>query len=162
MVVDAINPSDTNFPGDEIGTVISIDPGDYSVSEVPDLTYKVSFSSDCSGTAGAGKVIKCTITNDDKKKPTEERWDTRPTFGMNHETRDSSTPKVENGFSYNGKYFSITDNDHTPFGLQPVNIGIDTTFTATVYASKGLKVQEFLFGVPEVGLGNQAEVRVEV
>ena len=31
-----------------------------------------------------------------------------------------------------------------------------------MYADKDLKVQEFLFGVPEIGMGNMAEMRIEV
>jgi hypothetical protein len=69
---------------------------------------------------------------------------------------------VENGFSFNGKSFTITDNHHTPFDQQSINIGTVNTFAATVYASQGLKIQEFLFGVPEIGFGHLAEMRVEV
>jgi len=36
------------------------------------------------------------------------------------------------------------------------------TFTATVWADKGLKVQEFLFGIPNVGEAHLAELGVEV
>ncbi|MFB5614768.1 MAG: hypothetical protein ACE5RI_06650, partial [Candidatus Nitrosomaritimum yanchengensis] len=87
-------------------------------------------------------------------------WDTRPTFGVNHETRE--TMMVNNGFAFNENFFSITDNHHTPFDQQSIEIGAVNSFTATVYASKDLKVQEFLFGVPQVGLGHLAEMRVEV
>ena len=87
-------------------------------------------------------------------------WDTRPTFGVNHETRE--TMMVDNGFAVNGDSFAITDNHHTPFKQQSIEIGAVNSFTATVYASKDLKVQEFLFGVPQVGMGHLAEMRVEV
>jgi hypothetical protein len=87
-------------------------------------------------------------------------WDTRPTFGINHETRE--TILVENGFSFNGESFTVTDNHHTAFDQKSINIGTVNTFVATVYASKVLKVQEFLFGVPDIGMGHLAEMRVEV
>ena len=87
-------------------------------------------------------------------------WDTRPTFGVNHETREEVI--VDNGFTFNGQSFSIEDNHHTPFAQQTIEIGALNTFEAKVYASKDLKVQEFLFGVPQVGLGHLAEMRVEV
>ncbi|MDH3618615.1 MAG: hypothetical protein OEM89_07810, partial [Nitrosopumilus sp.] len=90
----------------------------------------------------------------------DNQWDTRPTFGINHETRE--TVMVENGFTFNGQAFSISDNHHTPFTEESINIGTVNTFAATVYADKGLKIQEFLFGVPGIGLGHQAEMRVEV
>jgi hypothetical protein len=87
-------------------------------------------------------------------------WDTRPTFGVNHETRE--TMMVDNGFNFNGNFFTISDNHHTPFDQQTIEIGALNSFAATVYASKDLKVQEFLFGVPQIGMGHLAEMRVEV
>jgi hypothetical protein len=87
-------------------------------------------------------------------------WDTRPTFGVNHETRE--TMMVDNGFIFNDNSFSITDNHHTPFDQQTIELGAVNSFAAKVYASKDLKVQEFLFGVPGIGMGHQAEMRVEV
>jgi len=87
-------------------------------------------------------------------------WDTRPTFGVNHETRTEQV--VENGFMFNNQYFTINDNHHTEFEEQEIFIGSTSSFAAKVYASNGLKVQEFLFGVPNVGEGHLAEMRVEV
>ncbi len=87
-------------------------------------------------------------------------WDTRPTFGVNHETRE--TMMVDTGFTFNGNSFTIEDNHHTPFDQQTIEIGALNSFAATVYASKDLKVQEFLFGVPGIGMGHLAEMRVEV
>jgi len=87
-------------------------------------------------------------------------WDTRPTFGVNHETREDVI--VDTGFTFNGNSFTIEDNHHTPFDQQTIEIGAVNSFAATVYASKDLKVQEFLFGVPEIGMGHLAEMRVEV
>jgi len=90
----------------------------------------------------------------------DNAWDTRPTFGVNHETREEII--VENGFTFNGESFTINDNHWTPFDEQIIQIGTVNSFAATVYASQGLKVQEFLFGVPEVGMGHLAEMRIEV
>jgi len=87
-------------------------------------------------------------------------WDTRPTFGVSHETREDVI--VDSGFTFNGNSFTIEDNHHTPFDQQTIEIGAVNSFAATVYASKDLKVQEFLFGVPEIGMGHLAEMRVEV
>jgi parallel beta-helix repeat protein len=88
------------------------------------------------------------------------QWDTRPTFGVSHETRQGLI--VENGFSFNGDYFTVTDNHHTDFAEQSVEIGTMNSFTATVYADKSLKVQEFLFGIPNVGESHLAELGIEV
>ncbi|MBA4462579.1 MAG: hypothetical protein H2B01_00145, partial [Nitrosopumilaceae archaeon] len=72
------------------------------------------------------------------------------------------TMMVDNGFNFNGNFFTISDNHHTPFDQQTIEIGALNSFAATVYASKDLKVQEFLFGVPQIGMGHLAEMRVEV
>jgi uncharacterized repeat protein (TIGR01451 family) len=82
---------------------------------------------------------------DDKIERGDNQWDKRPTFGINHETRE--TMLVENGFSFNGESFTITDNHHTPFDQQLINIGTENSFIATVYADKRLMIQEFLFGI---------------
>ena len=89
----------------------------------------------------------------------DNQWKTRPTFGLNHE---NNQPLVENGFSFNDNTFTITDNHHTNFNEQAIEIGVINSFSATVYASKSLKVQEFLFGIPNVGEAQFAELGVEI
>jgi hypothetical protein len=164
MVVNADSPSENNFPGTSTGKLITIGSGPYRVTETGPNGYNASFSSECRGTASSGDVLTCTITNDDelidKNNGGMNHWDTRPTFGINHETRE--TILVENGFSFNGESMNILDNHHTPFDQKSINIGTTNTFAAKVYASKVLKVQEFLFGVPEIGMGHLAEMRIEV
>jgi hypothetical protein len=88
------------------------------------------------------------------------QWDTRPTFGLSHE--DNTRLLVENGFSFNEEYFTVTDNHHTNFEEHSVEIGTINSFSATVFADKKLKVQEFLFGIPHVGESHLAELGVEV
>jgi hypothetical protein len=100
------------------------------------------------------------VEPEEKKSGGDNQWDTRPTFGVSHETRQGLI--VENGFSFNGDYFTVTDNHHTDFAEQSVEIGTMNSFTATVYADKLLKVQEFLFGIPNVGESHLAELGVEV
>ena len=56
----------------------------------------------------------------------------------------------------------LTDNHHTDFAEQSVDIGTVNSFSATVYADKKLKIQEFLFGIPTVGEAHLAELGVEV
>jgi len=102
----------------------------------------------------------CTGIEPDSGDGGDNAWDTRPTFGVNHETREEII--VENGFRFNDESFTITDNHWTAFDQQIIQIGTTNSFTATVYASQGLKVQEFLFSVPDVGMGHLAEMRVEV
>jgi hypothetical protein len=90
----------------------------------------------------------------------DNNWDTRPTFGISHEDRENQV--VENGFRFNNEEFTLTDNHWTPFEEQSVEIGTTNSFSATVYADKRLKVQEFLFGIPTVGEAQLAELGVEV
>ncbi len=90
----------------------------------------------------------------------DNQWDTRPTFGISHEDRQNQV--VENGFSFNSEKFTLTDNHHTDFAEQSVDIGTVNSFSATVYADKKLKIQEFLFGIPSVGEAHLAELGVEV
>ena len=95
-----------------------------------------------------------------QEKNGANQWDKRPTFGMSHEDRDEVI--VDNGFIFNDNSFEITDNHHTPFEEQFIEVGSVNTFGAKVYADKILHIQEFLFGVPQVGMGHLAEMRVEV
>ena len=98
--------------------------------------------------------------DDDSKRGGDNQWDTRPTFGVSHETLQDQI--VENGFSFNTEFFTLTDNHHTDFAEQPIEIGTVNSFSATVWADKGLKVQEFLFGIPNVGESHLAELGVEI
>lgn len=84
---------------------------------------------------------------------------TRPTFGFSHENNQKI---VDSGFRMNNQTFSISDNFYTPFEEQTVNIGEENFFEVEMYAEKGLKVQEFLFGVPEVGDAHLAEAAIEI
>jgi hypothetical protein len=84
---------------------------------------------------------------------------TRPTFGLDHE---NNKQKVDYGFKLNDKKFSLSDNFHTPFVEQTINIGEKNVFEATVYSEKGLHVQEFLFGISQVGDAHLAELGIEV
>ena len=96
---------------------------------------------------------------DDKKGGGGDEHLTRPTFGLSHETFEII---VDSGFRFNDQSFTINDNFHTPFAQQTVNIGEVNSFEAKIYADKRLKVQEFLFGIPNVGEAHLAELGVEV
>ncbi|MDH3203297.1 MAG: plastocyanin/azurin family copper-binding protein [Nitrosopumilus sp.] len=87
-------------------------------------------------------------------------WDTRPTFGESHETNNELI--VENGFTFNSNQYSLTDNHHTDFAQESIVLGTTNSFSAKVYADKKLKVQEFLFGIPNVGESHLAELGIEV
>ena len=84
---------------------------------------------------------------------------TKPTFGLSHET---SKIVVNGGFTLNNQPFTITNNFHTPFEEQSINLGEINSFETAVYAPKGLKIQELLFGIPNLGEAHLAELGVEV
>jgi hypothetical protein len=99
------------------------------------------------------------IQNSQIKTTEDLEYNTKPTFGLDHQ---SNQKIIDSGFIINNQTFSISNNFHTPFKEQVVKIGETNTFEAKLYASKGLRVQEFLFGIPEVGQAHNAELGVEV
>ncbi len=56
---------DETFPGNEFGTTVTLDAGEYSVTEDSNSAY-TSFFENCNGTIANGETKTCTITNDDK------------------------------------------------------------------------------------------------
>jgi len=99
------------------------------------------------------------IVTDDNTGGGGDEHLTRPTFGVSHENYETI---VDSGFRFNDQSFTINDNHHTPFAQQTVNIGEVNSFEAKIYADKGLRVQEFLFGIPNVGEAHLAELGVEI
>lgn len=59
-----------NFPGDEAGTTINLNEGNYSVDELAVAGYTKSLGANCSGTIAIGETKTCTVTNDDIAQPT--------------------------------------------------------------------------------------------
>jgi uncharacterized repeat protein (TIGR01451 family) len=53
------------FAGNEQGTTVSLNEGNYSVSESGPSGYAASYSSDCSGSLTTGQTKTCTVTNND-------------------------------------------------------------------------------------------------
>lgn len=66
MLVTGVAPDKTNFSGNESGTLITIEPGVYSVDEIENSGYLKTLSANCSGTIAAEESKVCIITNDDK------------------------------------------------------------------------------------------------
>lgn len=65
MAVAGTNVSSTTFMGSASGVVLTLMPGDYSVTESGPSGYAATMSEDCSGAIAAGDTKTCTITNDD-------------------------------------------------------------------------------------------------
>ena len=90
----------------------------------------------------------------------DHKWRTMPTFGMDHTILGKQM--VENGLIVNEKQITITDNFHTKYPMQELETGVLHTLTATAFSERGLKVVEFMFGIPEVGKHYEAEATIEV
>jgi len=60
-------PTPTSFLGSTEGTTVTIEAGDYSVSEDAVAGYVASYSDDCSGVIAADETKRCVVTNDDVK-----------------------------------------------------------------------------------------------
>ena len=96
---------------------------------------------------------------DDSDNSSKDGHLTRPTFGSSHE---NNKKVVDYGFKLNDQKFFLSDNYHTPFVEQSIDIGERNSFEAIVFSEKGLHVQEFLFGIPEVGEAHNAELGIEI
>jgi len=66
MNVAGTDVSDTSFAGAvSPGTTVTLDAGNYNVTENGVAGYTGSFSADCTGSIGIGEHKTCTVTNDD-------------------------------------------------------------------------------------------------
>jgi hypothetical protein len=137
--------------------------GDYSNIATQCGNLSVNAIDNNDSTEGQVTLNQCPVPEPSEPKKTgggDNQWDTRPTFGISHE--DRATQVVENGFRFNSEEFMLTNNHHTDFAEQAVEVGTINSFSATVYADKKLKIQEFLFGIPNVGESHLAELGIEV
>jgi len=68
VVLDGVNADPSYFSGDEKGTPVELDAGDYKVSlEDGASGYSESYSDGCAGTIEANTTKTCTITLDDRR-----------------------------------------------------------------------------------------------
>ena len=168
------NSDQTDTDSDGVGDVCDTDDDNDTIADgidnCPVVAHADQLDTDTDGTGDVCELETESLSELETESLSElesedndggdNAWDTRPTFGVSHETREDVV--VENGFRFNGESFGIVDNHHTPFDEQIIELGEVNSFAATVYADKDLKVQEFLFGVPGIGMGHLAEMRVEV
>ena len=98
------------------------------------------------------------LVNEDTKNSKDKSF-TRPTFGVSHQ---DSSGIVRDGFKFNDNAFSVNDNYHTPFAKQAIKLGEVNTFEAKVFAMEKLRVQEFVFGIPDKGEAHLGEMAIEV
>jgi len=88
------------------------------------------------------------------------KWRSMPTFGMDNNILYKQI--VENGLIVNERQITITDNFHMEYPMQELETGELHTLTAKAFSERGLKMVEFMFGVPEVGKHYKAEATVEI
>ncbi len=62
-VTNTADPNDGSFPGDENGTTVTMNTGNYNVTEDQLPGYTASFGEGCTGTLDLGDEATCTITN---------------------------------------------------------------------------------------------------
>lgn len=66
MEVEGENVSNPSFAGNsEEGTIVTLNPGSYSVGESGPEGYAMSLSENCSGTIDSNETLTCTVTNSD-------------------------------------------------------------------------------------------------
>jgi hypothetical protein len=69
MNVDGNNPIPSSFPGSSQGTIVTLEPEQYDVTEIAPATPPGvefdggTFSPDCTGSINAGESKSCTVTN---------------------------------------------------------------------------------------------------
>lgn len=100
MTVSGNSAAVANFPGNENGTTIYLNEGNYSVDELSHYGYTETLGTDCSGTISIGETKTCTVTNDD----------IAPTLTINKQ----ATPSTDQSFNFtspNLGNFALTGDD---------------------------------------------------
>jgi len=72
ILIAGQSPSPTPFSGDESGTLVALNAGEYSVTEEPVAGYTAFYSEDCVGDIKVGEEKTCTVTNNDQDVLGEE------------------------------------------------------------------------------------------
>jgi len=121
ITVNGNNPNPAMFAGNSSGTIVSIEPGSYSVTEVGPSGYGQTNSADCSSTISSGENKTCIITNDDVAPctpPPGQDWvisinctlTGSVTADKNIIVQDNAVLTIPNGFTvfFDPANFSIT------------------------------------------------------
>ncbi len=135
--VSGTNTSTTTFPGSGQGTIVTLDAGEYSVTEDADGDYTTTYSESCSGTIENGAVAYCTVTNTAIPAPDITNVQiiniTDSSFTVTWETDHAATSRV------------VYDTVAREHGLAPPNYGYEfstvedaTTTTAHSVTVTGL------------------------
>lgn len=129
MSVTGTSVSPTTFSGDENGTTVVLNEGNFSVDEKGPSGYEGKFSEDCSGYISVGETKTCTVTNGDlpgtlviKKHVINDNGGTKTaddfTLNVSGSNVSSSTvPGSEAGVSVtlNAGSFEVTEANYTGY-----------------------------------------------
>lgn len=142
----------------EDGVLVTTSTGavDSFTSGIQTITY------DCQDSDGndAISVVRSVTVANRSGGGSDERHKSSPTSGLDWKTNRQI---VDGGFKMNNVSFDLDDNWHTDFAKQNVKVGSLNSFGVKTFAQNGgLWIQEFAFGIPEIGEYNDAEALVEV
>ncbi len=152
------NPSPSSFQGSQSGTLVSLNPGSYSVSVADQYGYSASYSTGCNNTIAAGGTHTCVITMTSAQaypyypytppapytpylpQPLTCRTDT-PTVGLGQQARFSAVGGVGgtyNWYAENQTHFNVGPVFNKAFGssgthtVQVTNAAQTATCVVTV------------------------------
>ena len=86
MNVAGTNVSDASFPGSQTGTTVSLDAGEYAVTEDNDSDYTVNYSEDCTGIIAVGAERTCYVYNEAIRNPAIHVEKDGPATAKNNQT----------------------------------------------------------------------------
>ena len=118
--VSGESPSPASFTGDEGGVSVTINAGDYDVTEGGHAGYSVSFSADCEGTIGIGEEKTCTVTNDDQAAHL---------LVKKHVINDNGGTATASGFT-----LTVAGQSPSPASFPGSESGVEVTLKAGAYS----------------------------
>jgi Prealbumin-like fold domain len=119
ITVSGNSPKPKSFSGSSLGTIVTLKPGKYSVSESSISGYTTKHSSGCSGSISGGKNINlCTITNKFTSLPGSTTF-------LNVITKVDNT----NGGTKKPSDFTITVSGNSPSPKSSLGSSSGTSFT---------------------------------
>jgi hypothetical protein len=108
MNVTGTNVSSPSFPGHENGTTVTLNAGDYNVTEDANSNYTATYSADCDSSMQIGEHKTCTVTNTAKLVP------------RIHVVKSASTDNAYVGDTVTYT-FTVTNTGNTPLSVDEVN-----------------------------------------
>jgi uncharacterized repeat protein (TIGR01451 family) len=114
LAVKGASPKPAEFAGNGAGTDVTLDAGDYAVSQETALGYHTTLSADCQGTIGPGESKTCTVSNVDLAA-----------IKLALSTDAASVPAG----GTTGYTATLTNSNDTPVTVSYVSVGLPTGFS---------------------------------